>query len=177
MLRSRVTPGSLATSARRERVSRLKRVDFPVFGRPTNAMTGSRDRSSAIGRAWSQPPRGPNPPPGPARRGAPDRREPDDPRGRELRRGLDSPFAPLGATFFAPPTRFFAPDFFEAEALVVTLFVLALFCTRLRRSALLAASLLGAGRLLCPAPLPRATRLRATPAFGAGIHRITSRRD
>src|SRR5271170_5429169 len=39
-MRSRVMPGSSPTIERREPVRRLKRVDFPTFGRPTIANTG-----------------------------------------------------------------------------------------------------------------------------------------
>jgi hypothetical protein len=35
-----VSPGKSATSASRERVIRLNKVDLPTFGRPTKAMTG-----------------------------------------------------------------------------------------------------------------------------------------
>jgi len=35
-----VMPGRSATSASRERVSRLNSVDLPTFGRPTKAITG-----------------------------------------------------------------------------------------------------------------------------------------
>ena len=53
MLRSRVTPGSGATRARRERVRRLKSVDLPVLGRPTSATTGSCCSASARGSGAS----------------------------------------------------------------------------------------------------------------------------
>ena len=41
-MRSRVTPGVSRTIALRLPIRRLKRVDFPTFGRPTTATTGSR---------------------------------------------------------------------------------------------------------------------------------------
>src|SRR5579863_2775242 len=40
-MRSRVMPGSSPTIERRLRVSRLNSVDFPTFGRPTIATSGS----------------------------------------------------------------------------------------------------------------------------------------
>src|SRR5439155_770002 len=50
--RSRVTPGTSRTSARRLPTSRLKSVDLPTFGRPTIAMTGSSvERASAVDRS------------------------------------------------------------------------------------------------------------------------------
>src|SRR6185437_8201792 len=41
-MRSRVMPGSSPTMERRVRVSRLKSVDLPTFGRPTIATKGHR---------------------------------------------------------------------------------------------------------------------------------------
>ena len=38
--RSRVTPGVSSTIATRRPMARLKKVDFPTFGRPTTATTG-----------------------------------------------------------------------------------------------------------------------------------------
>jgi hypothetical protein len=40
-MRSRVMPGSSPTMERRSPTSRLKSVDFPTFGRPTIATSGS----------------------------------------------------------------------------------------------------------------------------------------
>ena len=50
-LRSRVTPGTSATSASRVAVSTLKTVDLPTLGRPTMAMTGSMAQAEPCGSA------------------------------------------------------------------------------------------------------------------------------
>src|SRR5204862_223956 len=47
--RSRVTPGTSRTIARRRPTSRLKSVDLPTFGRPTIAMTGGSPRAATAG--------------------------------------------------------------------------------------------------------------------------------